>query len=59
MLGIEFQEDVAPLRQALLYDKHIFTGVAGRNMIRLLAPLCLRQDEAERFIQSFKEVLGA
>ena len=59
MLGIEFNEDVAPLRQALLYDKHIFTGVAGRNMIRLLAPLCLRQDEAERFIQSFKEVLGA
>ena len=41
MLGIEFSESVAPLRQALLYDKHIFTGVAGQNMIRLLAPLCL------------------
>ena len=41
MLGIEFSESVTPLRQALLYDKHIFTGVAGQNMIRLLAPLCL------------------
>ena len=58
MLGIEFNEDVAPLRKALLYDKHIFTGVAGNNMIRLLAPLCLTQAEADRFLQAFKEVLG-
>ena len=58
MLGIEFNEPVAPLRQALLYDKHIFTGVAGSNMIRLLAPLCLTQAEAGRFLEAFKEVLG-
>ena len=58
MLGIEFNEDVAPLRKALLYDKHIFTGVAGSNMIRLLAPLCLTQAEADRFLEAFKEVLG-
>jgi acetylornithine aminotransferase len=59
MLGIEFNEPVAPLRQALLYDKHIFTGVAGQNMIRLLAPLCLTQAEADRFLEAFKEVLAA
>ena len=58
MLGIEFNEPVAPLRQALLYDKHIFTGVAGQNMIRLLAPLCLTRAEADRFLTAFKEVLG-
>ena len=58
MLGIEFNEPVAPLRQALLYDKHIFTGVAGQNMIRLLAPLCLTKAEADRFLTAFKEVLG-
>ena len=58
MLGIEFNESVAPLRQALLYDKHIFTGVAGQNMIRLLAPLCLTKAEADRFLTAFKEVLG-
>ncbi len=58
MLGIEFNESVAPLRQALLYDKHIFTGVAGQNMIRLLAPLCLSRAEADRFLTAFKEVLG-
>lgn len=58
MLGIEFNEPVAPLRQALLYDKHIFTGVAGQNMIRLLAPLCLTKAEADEFLSAFKEVLG-
>ena len=58
MLGIEMNEPVAPLRQALLYDKHIFTGVAGQDMIRLLAPLCLTKAEADRFLAAFKEVLG-
>ena len=58
MLGIEFNEPVAPLRQALLYDKHIFTGVAGQNMIRLLAPLCLTKAEADRFLEAFNEVIA-
>ena len=58
MLGIEFDESVAPLRKALLYDKHIFTGVAGNDMIRLLAPLCLTRDEADRFLTAFSEVLA-
>ena len=58
MLGIEFNEPVAPLRKALLYDKHIFTGVAGSDMIRLLAPLCLSRDEADRFLTAFSEVLA-
>ena len=57
-LGIEFDESVAPLRKALLYDKHIFTGVAGNDMIRLLAPLCLTKDEADRFLTAFSEVLA-
>ena len=58
MLGIEFNEPVAPLRQTLLYDKHIFTGVAGQNMIRLLAPLCLTKAEADRFLTAFSEVIA-
>lgn len=57
MLGIEFNEEVAPIRKALLFDKHIFTGVAGKNMVRLLAPLCLTMEQAEVFINALKEVL--
>lgn len=57
MLGIEFNDEVAALRSRLLYDKHIFTGVAGKNIIRLLAPLCLSLAEADEFLAAFKDCL--
>ena len=57
MIGIEFNVPVAPIRSKLLYQKHIFTGVAGKNMIRLLAPLVLTKAQADSFIQALKEVL--
>lgn len=58
MLGIEFNEDVAPIRKELLYNRHIFTGVAGKNMIRLLAPLCLSKKEADIFTDALKDILA-
>ncbi|MCQ2174867.1 MAG: aspartate aminotransferase family protein [Bacteroidales bacterium] len=57
MLGIEFNENVAPVRSELLYEKHIFTGVAGTDMIRLLAPLCLKKAQAQTFITALNEIL--
>lgn len=57
MLGIEFNEPVAEIRKKLLFEKHIFTGVAGSNMVRLLAPLCLTMEEADKFVQTLKEIL--
>jgi len=57
MLGIEFNEEVGPIRKELLFEKHIFTGVAGKNMVRLLAPLCLKKEEAEIFVNALKEIL--
>ena len=58
MIGIEFNEEVAPIRKELLFDKHIFTGVAGKNMVRLLAPLCLTIEQANRFLSALDEVLA-
>ncbi len=57
MIGIEMNEDVAPLRRKLLFDDHIFTGVAGQNMIRLLAPLCLTIEQADQFLTAFNEAI--
>ena len=57
MTGIEFNVPVAPIRSKLLYEKHIFTGVAGQNIIRLLAPLVLTKAQADTFINALKEVL--
>ena len=57
MVGIEFYGPVAEIRRKLLFEKHIFTGVAGSNMIRLLAPLCLTRPEAEHFVNELKTLL--
>ena len=57
MIGIEMAEPVAPLRRALLYDNHIFTGVAGQHIIRLLPPLCLTKAQADHFLRTFNKLL--
>jgi len=57
MLGIEFREPVAPIRQKLLLEKHIITGSAGMNVIRLLPPLCITQQECYQFINALKAIL--
>ena len=57
MIGIEMEEPVSSIRGSLLYGKHIFTGVAGRNMIRLLPPLCLTIQQADIFTNAFNELL--
>lgn len=58
MIGIEFNEPVSPIRQKLLYERHVFTGVAGQNMVRILPPLCLSKEQADHFLKAFAEVLA-
>jgi acetylornithine/N-succinyldiaminopimelate aminotransferase len=58
MIGIEFNAPIKELRQKLLFEKHIFTGVSGTNVIRLLPPLCLSMEQAQVFLQKFKESLS-
>ena len=57
MVGIEFNCPIADIRNALLYEKHIFTGVAGYNMLRLLARLVLTKADVDIFINALKELL--
>ena len=58
MIGLEFDEPIKDLRLRLLKEQHVFTGVSGTNVIRLLPPLCLSMDEASLFLERFKKVLG-
>lgn len=59
MIGIEFEQPVKEIRNRLLFEKKVFTGVAGLHTIRLLPPLCLSLEEAQEFIARFSEVLSA
>lgn len=57
MIGMEFEQPVKEIRNRLLFEKKIFTGASGTNVIRLLPPLCLSKSDANLFLTSFKEVL--
>ena len=56
MIGLEFSFPIKELRQKLLFDYGIFTGVSGQNIVRLLPPLCLTIQEADHFLLAFEEV---
>lgn len=38
MIGLEFEEPIKELRLKLLKEQHVFTGVSGTNVLRLLPP---------------------
>ena len=58
MIGLEFEQPVKELRSKLLFEQHVFTGVSGTNVIRLLPPLCLTMEEADLFLEKLKNVIG-
>ena len=58
MIGIELDIPYKEPRLRLIKEEHIFTGCSGTNVIRLLPPLCITRDDADRFIASFKKVLS-
>lgn len=57
MIGMEFDQPVKEIRSRLIHEQHVFTGVTGTNVIRLLPPLCLSKAEADEFLARFKKVL--
>ncbi|WP_423130497.1 aspartate aminotransferase family protein [Gaoshiqia sp. Z1-71] len=58
MIGLEFEEPIKPIRQKLLEEEKIFTGVSGTHIIRLLPPLTLSLQQASEFMASFEKVLN-
>lgn len=59
MIGMEFDYPVKELRTRLIKEEKVFTGASGTNVIRLLPPLVLTMEQAEDFINRFKNALKA
>lgn len=57
MIGLEFAEPIKEIRSKLLFEEKIFTGVTGTHVIRLLPPLCLTKEQADVFLEKFKNVI--
>ena len=58
MIGIEVNPGYEELRNRLLFEKKIFTGGAGKTIMRLLPPLCVSKAEADKFFEALDGVLG-
>lgn len=54
MIGIEYDFPVKDLRNKLLFEHKMFTGVAGANTLRLLPSLALGKEEADMFLEALR-----
>jgi acetylornithine aminotransferase len=57
MIGLEFEQPIKDIRNKLLFEEKVFTGVAGLHTIRLLPPLSLSLNEAEEFLKKLRKCL--
>lgn len=57
MIGIELDGPVKAIRGRLVSEKHVFTGAASTNILRLLPPLCLSRMEADEALAKLSAVL--
>ena len=56
MIGIELEDNYLDLRDRLLFEKRIFTGGAGKDVIRLLPPLMISRRDADGFLEAFNSL---
>ncbi|MBL6448058.1 aspartate aminotransferase family protein [Fulvivirga sp. 29W222] len=55
MIGVEFDFPVKDIRENLMKEQHVLTGMAANpNVIRLLPPLTLTQEQAALFVEKLK-----
>ncbi|MCD8292213.1 MAG: aspartate aminotransferase family protein [Prevotellaceae bacterium] len=59
MIGLEFADPIKELRLKLLKEQHVFTGVSGTHVIRLLPPLCFGMADADLFLERFEKALAS
>lgn len=56
MIGLEVNPGYEELRNNLLFKKSIFTGGAGKTVMRLLPPLCVSKKEIDTLIDSIEQL---
>ncbi len=60
MLGVEFNVPAKPIRDKLLKDHFILTGAsANKNLLRILPPLSISQEEINLFPKALESVLNS
>lgn len=58
MLGLEFHEEVANMRKALIHEQQLFTGGASnKNLLRILPPLNITEEELDFLFTGLRKIL--
>jgi len=58
MIGVDLEQEAAPVRNTMIHRHHIFTGSsAGKNTIRLLPPLNISIKDLNLFLECMNSVL--
>ena len=57
MIGVDMKPEYYGIRERLLSEKKIFTGVAKKGIIRLLPPLTITRNDLDIFLGAFEELL--
>ncbi|MBN2853346.1 MAG: aspartate aminotransferase family protein [Clostridia bacterium] len=57
MIGIEFNQDIAKKIKSMLFDAGFLVGSVHENIIRLLPPLIISEQDADQFIKAFALIL--
>jgi acetylornithine/N-succinyldiaminopimelate aminotransferase len=57
MIGVQINEPAAPYMQKMM-DRGYLVGVAGPQVIRLLPPLIIEEEQLEQLINTLEEVLS-
>lgn len=58
MIGIEFEQPVAGIRDSLLFGHKIFCGYSGKNTLRLLPSLAIGKKECDRFLAALNDIIN-
>ena len=56
MIGFDLPEERKDLRAKLLYERHIFTGEAKPNTVRLLPMLNISKSEIDELLAALKHL---
>jgi acetylornithine/N-succinyldiaminopimelate aminotransferase len=60
LLGLEFKDEIAAQIHKALLERKIITGTSSdKRVLRLLPPLCLKQDEVDLFVAALTEALSS
>lgn len=59
MIGFDVPDELKDLKRNLLYNRHVFTGEAKPNVIRLLPSLALSKQQANEFMEALQQEVNA